>query len=195
MSKVTADINNALYKITNPGRVGKRGMAGDGVQEVIDDAAKAVGKKTMRGFGAVATGGFGKGLLLTALIIVGLMAIGGGIFGFDAGLTLGEAVLTGITNGIVSLFSPGGLTALGIGGTIGAISDVRKQQNKINAELAQTEENLYEVMRGRARDKELAEQRMPGNTADKINDTRTVGHAARELQRRDAAAQLPAYRG
>ncbi len=120
----------------------------DALQRKADLSLKGAGKALWRGMAQVAASGFGKGLLITAGLFILASGLGQG-FAFYAGSKLfADGLAVGAGAAVQFLFSSlGGLTALAIGGTLGAVADVKLTQNRITAELAQAEANNYEILR------------------------------------------------
>jgi hypothetical protein len=126
----------------------------DRIKERYDEALRGAGKKLWQGWLQVATSGFGKGLIIAAL---GAIAVSAAIVGFQAyagvlaiggvAATVEQGLALGVTNAIEFLASGFGLAWMGIGGTIGAVADTRKAQNKITAAEAEIEARQLELMR------------------------------------------------
>jgi hypothetical protein len=124
---------------------------------VLKDGYNAALGGTMRqawgGIQKVAASGFGKGLLLTGLLVIGVMALVAGYMGAGGTLAVGAAHITtfeggfgaGISKALEFLTSGLGLATLGIGGTLGAVSEVRGHQHKIAA--AESERLAMEYQR------------------------------------------------
>ncbi len=130
------------------------------VSAQIKSGAHEAGKKLWLGMTAVAATGFGKGVLIAAAAIVVMAAIAGGITalsgvpmvpsltGMLVPASLEKGLAMGIERGLNAVFfNPLAWVGLGIGGALGAASDVRKKQNEINAEIAQAQALEYEARR------------------------------------------------
>lgn len=180
MATPLADIKNAFATILKGGP--------DGVQQVMDNTAKATGKKLWRAALQVACSGFGKGLLATAAIVILASALTSGIGALAAAIPLGDGLAAGAVAGAKSLiFSGTGLLMLGVGGTLGAVMDVRAKQSQITAEVAQAEANIYETMRLQ----QQARERGSAKAKTESGDLPEMGFAAREMQRRNATQTQP----
>lgn len=105
-------------------------------KETYDHMLIRTGKKIWRGMLAVASGGFGKGILITAAIIIGAAALLTGYDNYAFNSPFEDGLIKGVSKGIAFLTSNFGIATAAFGGVMGAISDVRKEQNKIAAELA-----------------------------------------------------------
>lgn len=123
------------------------------VEGAYDRVVFGTGKKIWKGMVAVAASGFGKGVLIAAaaLIIGGAVlaaaSADAGLFGyavssFDGISTLipgttEQALVEGASHGFGTLLTSGwGMAAMLAGGVLGAVADVRKEQNKISAQQA-----------------------------------------------------------
>lgn len=157
----------------------------DEIQKALDDSAKKVLGKVWRSTAAAFACGFGKGLLIMAGVIVvgGALITGIGAWGGAAGLvgmTFGQGLVAGATAALQSIFTGGGALTLAMGGVMGSVMDVRRVQNRINAETAQVQAAAYEILRTQ------------GNTPQRANTLSAaipqVDYAAREMERRQAGA-------
>lgn len=180
----------------------------DTIKEAYDESLKSAGKKLWRTTLRVAASGFGKGLLLTAgiTILAGAMFFGMGaaagmitVSGAYAGAagataTIGEGISIGLATAGNLLLGTGwiGAAILGIGGALGAVSDVRKHQNGLTADMARAEAEIYSRRREENLEREiqqLREQAMP------LPDTQLPGsYTMRESMRREAQSASP-YQG
>lgn len=164
----------------------------DMIKEKYDAALKKTGKKLWAGAMQVAVSGFGKGVLF-----------GAALFAIGAALSMGAAApvfMTGAMEGLAIaakflLVTTPGLLTLAVAGTLGAVSDVRLHQSKISAEIARAEEMAYEREREAGK---LAQSMQPqvsySISPDGAMKDEHCGHCARELLRREAAANNT-YRG
>src|SRR6185436_7420507 len=129
-------------------------MSKDGIPEFIKDeyesALKTAAKKMWRGMMTVAASGFGKGVLFAigAVLLVTAMVSGWQNAGVVTS-TFEHGFKDGIGEGIRFLFSKFGLATMAFGGAVGAVSDVRKAQHKISADLARVEAKEYALARER----------------------------------------------
>jgi hypothetical protein len=155
----------------------------DYLAEKAGEATDAVGRKLKRGLAQVAVSGFGKGALLTAGVLIAGAAIAFG-FGAYAGeittaggtlATVEQGLLIGVSYAMRILTSGYGLIAMAIGGTLGAVSDTRKHQNKITAEVARAEAIEFARLRELQQVKEIEQTHQAEPSAS---------FAARELERR-----------
>lgn len=150
---------------------------------VIKDGYNAALGGTMRkawgSVQSVAASGFGKGLLLTGLVVVGVMALVAGYMGAGGTLWVGAAHMTtfeggfgaGISKALQFLVSGLGLATLGIGGTLGAVSEVRSHQHKLAAaeseRLAMEHQRQLELEKMKNREPHCAPQCAPEPPAEK----------------------------
>jgi len=174
---------------------------------------KTLGKSLWQGTLKVAASGFGKGVLIAA----GIILLGGAlVFGFSAAtgaITVGsallgatqatavEAIAIGIPEGIAMglsqagnlIFSAGGLGLLGFGGMIGAVSDVRKHQHKLTAEMARAESEAYAMEREQGLVREV--RRIKENSGELFEreqpEQQESMFSAREAARREAQVNNP----
>lgn len=165
----------------------------DRIKASYDAMVKAAGKKLWQGLVKVAAGGFGKGLLITA----GIVLLGGALmFGFGAATgalaigsaalpaTLSQGIAIGLSQAGNLLFSSFGAALLGIGGALGAVNSVRKHHNMINEEIARAEAEAYARAREEARGKAMQRTQDP--------DIRTTSDfSTREMMRQEAQANNP----
>ncbi len=132
---------------------------GDYVKEKYDEALKGVGNKLWDGMLQVAASGFGKGLIVGALILIGISTMGGGLLAATVGINVGQAALVttfeggiaaGFASGIALLPSVLGAIAMAGGGIMGAVMDMRKEQTKISATQAEVLARQYAQSRGQS---------------------------------------------
>jgi len=157
-------IKNTLNEVFGPDPVGlpnyePHGIPGN-VQRILDDAAVSTGKKIWNGMVHAAATGFGKGIILTALIIIGVTALQGGFIA-------------------PALFGTAGGIMMGIGGLLGMVMDIRQHQSKISADVAKAEAAAFEAIR-------LQKQAERSKTAESMPD---FGFAAREAAKRASVQQ------
>jgi len=161
---IKENINKALDVLFAPDPPGlaayePKGIPGN-LQRAMDNAMIAAGRKIRNGIVQAAMTGFGKGILLTAVIIAGVAILQGG-------LVLG------------TLFSAGGMMMMGIGGLLGSVMDIRQQQSKISADVAKAEAAAFETIR-------LQKQAERGKGMESAPD---FGFAAREAAKRASVQQ------
>ncbi len=176
---------------------GTFGAAGMGIPERVESEynamLKRVGRKLWSGTIKAAGSGFGKGLIITAAILLAGFAITSGLAAVGAGATLASGIAPGLSAaGNFMLGSWLGAVSLMVGGTLGAVSDVRKHTNRLTAEMARVEAEGYAIARetNLIRDLQFGEQ-APQQGFDAPKDDaleKTCNHCAREMARRDAAA-------
>lgn len=128
---------------TQPGNIGKK------LNSTLNRSVTAGAKRASRGFWAATGTGFGKGALLVAgIVLLGAMTFGalsGTSPAFDPTIPLGMAETQGFGAGLVSGLGAGinfllqgpGLVLMAMGGTVGAVADVRTRQNEIETQVAQ----------------------------------------------------------
>ncbi len=148
--KSVQDIQNLVYTPPDTG-------VPDRVKETIDNAVLSGFSKLWRGMVQVAASGFGKGVLLAAVVVIGAVAVA---HGFMAGAdmmsmgassvspTVGTGLEIGAREAVAFLFDSGlGYATLGMGGAFGAIADVMKHKNRITEEIARSQAKQFEVAR------------------------------------------------
>jgi len=142
-----------LYTLSaNPPKsIGKR------LNQAMSRTATSHAHKASRTFWSAAGTGFGKGALIVAgIVLLGAMTIGaltGVSPEFDPSVPLGLAesqsfgagLTTGLMSGIDFLLRGAGLATMIVGGTIGAVADVRARQNDIELEMAQQNHKIRET--------------------------------------------------
>lgn len=119
----------------------------DRVKEKIDGAVYGGLSQIWRGMVKVAASGFGKGVLLTAAIVIGGAAVAWGLVAGAGALvsasgvaaTADTGLMLGASKAVGFLLSGLGAATLAIGGAFGAIADVKKHQGRINEEVARTQ--------------------------------------------------------
>ncbi len=161
----------------------------DRVKEAVDNKVYSGISKVWRGMLQVASSGFGKGLLLTAAIVLGVAALVTGSMAYAGMIDIGNGVLAtfdtgvkiGINNAIGFLKSGFGLATLGIGGALGAVADVRKHQNKMSAEAAQAEARQLEIARALQQAPDVTTQQQPAPAVEPKFRQPTNGKAAASL--------------
>ena len=158
------------------------------VQALVNDSAKRLGKKTLRGMLHVAVSGFGKGVLIAAGFVIAAMAFSAGIFAMDGGATFASGVSSGIKAALSFLTSSaGGLAALGIGGALGMAMETRQHQNDMTARIAQLEAQAHEATRLQ---KQVLALHQNNFVERDEAETPGVSHVAREIEKRRASLQL-----
>jgi hypothetical protein len=134
------------------------------------EGAAVAAKKTSRGLFAMAGSGFGKGVLALAAITLVIapvltgLAVASGAIGFSgAALIGGSPALTSIPwaayAGLTFLLKPVGLLVAAIAGTLGAVYQVKKEHDTLNADQAKREAELFAMLRekdGLAQEPQLA---------------------------------------
>lgn len=138
----------------DPGRT-----AGDAVKEKYDAALGKAKGGIGHGIGQVAASGFGKGVILTALVMVAATAALAAFAGPAGLLTVGGAAVPtveaglaeGVGMGLSFLTSGFGLMTMALGGMAGAFMDARKHQSKIDAREAEILAKQYEISRQQQR--------------------------------------------
>jgi hypothetical protein len=153
-----------------------KGIPGN-VQRYMDDTAAAAGKKIWKGMVHSIGSGLGKGVVIAAALVIAWAAFSSGFGELAAGAAFMPAFGSGISTGFWSLFSPGGALIMGVGAVTGSIMEIRHNQSKITAEVAQAEATAYEAIRMQ---KQIERTQA---LADSFPD---VNFAARELAKRDA---------
>lgn len=163
----------------------------DQIKEAYDEMLKNAGRKLWQGALKVSAAGFGKGILLAAAAIVLVAVIGTGLsaptFAMGASAGLAKAFVF-LTTG-----SAANLLTLGIGGALGAASDMVKHHNNVTAEVARAQEMVFERLRiaNEARQLQAAQAVNEPATliaADGAMKEKDCGFCAREMQRREAQA-------
>ena len=174
------------------------------LDHATDMAAKAVGRSAL----ATVASGFGKGLLLTALAVMGGMALFGGLAataGPDMLIVGGEAVtsfagglVAGAMKGLSILLQGAGPVALLAGGTLGAVMETRSRQNEISAEMAQLQAQNFALARqlgGKGPEQampavpEASAAAQPEASMENIAQSiESCGHCARILEQRARSA-------
>jgi hypothetical protein len=183
----------------------------DQVKEAYDATFASLRKKLWQGTLRVAGSGFGKGVLLVAGAVLIGSALVFGMGAMTGALTVGNALLgatsaTFAEGAAIGLSQAGNLllgswlgpAIMGIGGAIGAVSDVRKHQHKITAEMARAEEQAYVLAREEGLLRELQrlkdESQQTAQTPNTLSAQEPNPFTAREMQRREQQANNP-YRG
>jgi len=159
---------------------------GDVVEQKYNDALKSVGKSLWNGMGKFFASGFGKGLLITA----GVVLLGAAItFGFAASMglvtgswvagntvmavfpaTVAQGIEFGLGQAMQFLLHPLGLMTLGLGGTVGAVAKVRREQEARSIAEKARLETLYELHNEQAQGKTQPREQKPERDAERDND-------------------------
>jgi len=199
-----ADVNaivaqeKAYVRTAKPAGQVEREDLGELVERKYNDGLKYAGGKIWRGMLQVGASGFGKGLLITAGVVLAVTAL---MFGFGASLgeiTIGPATAT-VEKGIMIGFwkalqflthsSGWGAVTLAAGGTLGAVVEMNKEPGRIS--LAQAEElaKQYEISRrqGRVQEKEQG----PQNNAPAQQVETPAKAAANAIPQERAQAKQP----
>ncbi|MFW0776617.1 MAG: hypothetical protein ACN2B6_02735 [Rickettsiales bacterium] len=181
----------------------------DQFKDAYDRAVKHHSSRLWKKVLKFAASGFGKGLIATAAIVViggALLAAAGTTMGLSsiAGIslmtemplgaaaaqaTVGEAIGAGLTAAGNFLWSAGGVTALAIGGTLGAVSNVRMHQNMLTADLARVEAESFARLREENLAKEIQQMResMPVTRADNHKKSDIAATLAAQSKQKDSA--------
>lgn len=194
----------ALQEAAYSTHVDEGGLS-DLIKERYDSAVRNAGKRVWRGMMAVAASGFGKGVMLTALVIVAASALLAGA-GVDAGnlfnlvgtdlasavpMTMEQGIGLGINRGISTLFQGIGMAAMAFGGALGAIADVRKRQNRISEDVARQQAMNYELARQQHIAQEQQVQPDVPPPAEQEYDTTPIVPAPSGPAPQGAAAAVP----
>lgn len=177
----------------------------DVLKEKYDSMLKRTGRKLWRTILQVAASGFGKGVLLMAAAVTlgfagyyGLVGYAGDLPGPALGLssTLEQGIMHGIGQGLGFLGKGIGLLTLAIGGTLGAVNETRKTQNKLTAEIARAEAQEFALARqlGQVQQQQPEMEKGQKAAAEKPWNQPDGGFIAREQQRR-AAVPAPGIGG
>ncbi|MCE2926984.1 MAG: hypothetical protein LW823_05005 [Rickettsiales bacterium] len=177
---------------------GTFGSSGIGIPERIEleynAMLKRVGKKLWSGTIKAAGSGFGKGLLATAAILLVGFAIVSGLGAVGAGATFASGIGMGLSvAGNFMLNSWFGAGVLALGGTLGAVSDVRKHTNNLTADMARVEAEGYTIARDANLLRELqglqTTQEKPFQVPKDQALEKECNYCAREMARRESAQQ------
>lgn len=194
LNKPLEDLRHIAYTAIGPRPStrpdGSQTLAGDGVQELMNEGAKKVGKGLWRGIVQVAAGGFGKGVLIAAAIILVGAALTFGVGWVEAAAPFTQGLSAGLSVGGQALTHPIGLIALAIGGTIGAVTETRAHQSRITAEIAQAEAASYQALRLQQLALEMEKQRLPQASVAAEPATPEPNFTAREAERRAEQTSL-----
>jgi hypothetical protein len=188
---------------------GRDNGPGDYVQAKYDEALRSAGGYTARSATSFfSNSGFGKGLLVMALTIVAVAAVGGalaasggtlaiaGAGGIMTNATIGQGIMFGIGEGIMSLFSLGGAVAMATGGIVGTIVEGHRHPPEMKVEEAKTLAKQYQESREKsvspalaaAPEKETTQAATAATTETKPEQACEASFVAREMQRRNELA-------
>ena len=179
----------------------------DQFKDAYDRALKHHSRKLWKKVMTFAASGFGKGLIVTAAVVIiggALIAAAGATMGLSsvagiplmtetaAGMmpaTAGEAINAGLVAAGNFLFGGGGLTTLAIGGTLGAVSNVRMHQNMLTADLARSEAETFARLREENLEKEIQQMResMPEKRSDNYKQPDIATTLAAQTGQKDTA--------
>jgi hypothetical protein len=169
----------------------------DLVKEAYDREIRKIGLKFWHGITKVASTGFGKGVLvvaaITAVAFTGFFALAAA--GTAVGFAGGAA--TGLFTAIGALMHPVGLIGMAVGGTLGAVSDVRRYHNQITAEMAELKAENFAKSREDGLSQQIEQlQQATQNRVMTPEQQQACSNAftTRETMRREAQANNP-YRG
>lgn len=177
----------------------------DLVKIKYDQAVHSAGRKVWKTTQQVAASGFGKGALIMAGVVLLGLAIAFG-FGAYAGAltvpsvagmvnaTVGQGIGIGLSQAGNLLIHPIGWLLMAAGGAVGAVIDVRKHHNRMNAEIARTQAEQYARIRELKELQELGVAQTVAPSVATPAQTENMSFAAREAQRR-AAEEQTNYRG
>lgn len=143
------------------------------IKEKYDNGIRGIGRKIRDSVVAVATSGFGKGVLIAAAVILGGFALSYGVaaatgaltlhyaLGSTAAATVSQGIMAGlnaglqfITNGTAAAHGMG-LAILAGAGILGSVSDLMHRQNRLRAQTASLLAKQQEI------DRALALQQQP----------------------------------
>lgn len=165
-------------------RAAKTGIP-DFVKQQYDAALTKAAKGLWRGIVKAAASGFGKGVLVTAGLILAGWAMASGFVNIAGGLPLDAGISNGLGGAIGFLTGGFGLVTLGIGGTLGAVSEARKTQGHITAEIARFQAQYYAL----ERQLQPAQEKQPvAVDATKPWNQEASAFTAREQERRAETA-------
>lgn len=147
---------------------------GDVIERKYNDGLKDLGRKLWRGLVQVTESGFGKGMLVTAGVVIGGAAL---LFGFGAGagllktsVILGNTVLStsqttigsglgfGLSYATHFLTSFAGLLTLAAGGVVGNAVDAHKEPKKLSVAQAQDLAKEYGIGRQPGMEQQQAQE-------------------------------------
>ncbi len=162
----------------------------DALDEKVKDGAARAGVRVWQGALRVAASGFGKG----AMWAIGAMLLAGAVFGITIpAATIEQGVAMGVGAAAHAMLSSWlGLLPVALGGVLGAVSDVRKRQNEISADMAEAQARDYALARQQAAQEPTPQpdmalpqaERSPQFIHMECNPTTVISHAQREEQRR-----------
>jgi hypothetical protein len=127
-----------------------------------NDAVRSTASNLWSNLQHISAASFGKGVVVTGIIVLATMALVGGYMGSIGGLWVGAAHITTLEAGIAQGLSKAvefmthslmGVGTLAAGGMIGAVAEVRSQQNKLLAAEAERLAKELENERSRAPEK------------------------------------------
>lgn len=159
----------------------------EAVMEHVDYTAASIGRKIRRGALAVMASGFGKGLLIAAVVITAGLAISMGVQA-NAGMlstaaTFGQGMAEGIGHALGFMLSAPGLLTLAVGGTLGAVAESHKSYHAMSAETAAAQAQNYEIAR------QLSSVR--GFDMNLLPEKQTAAPLTIEPESNSAAATIP----
>lgn len=123
----------------------------DRVKDAVDRQVVKGISKLWRGVVQVAASGFGKGVLITAALVLAAGMMIGGADAIISGALVEAGVKEGIGRAFGFLLSGGGIITLLAGGALGSVADTQKYQDRITADMAKLEARQLE----KARDGEI----------------------------------------
>ncbi len=178
------DVQNLAYTVPDTGLPDK-------VKDAVDNAVYSGFGKLWRGFVQVAASGFGKGVLLTAAVVIAGAAVA---FGFQAGAGTLLSEVTGVSptvatgfeigarKAIAFLFGSGlGFATLGVGGALGAVADMKKHNDRINEDMAKVQAKQFEMARSGHKEPAKAQTVPAPETSYTGSKQPTNGRAAKSV--------------
>lgn len=174
-----------------PQKHGMREGPGDFVEDYYNAGRDYAVGKAWRGTQAVLASGFGKGLVLGALLVVAatMFTFGIGAYtgaftnampGATAAVSLGEGLKIGFNVGLQALAHPFGIIAALGTAVMGAVAETRQHQAKLSAAEAARQAEQY----AQARRQQPAIEKTP----EQSTDTPEKSHVAAEMDRRARTA-------
>lgn len=153
--------NPAGTHLSYPGERLDDGSPGDIIKEKYDATLKKGIEGTYDTARKFSLSSFGKGMLIAAAVVVGVMALVGGYMGATGTLAVGGIPITTLENGIAQgigkavefLTSGMGIATMLAGGGIGLGSEVLSNQRKLAAQQTERLAKEYERSREHAKHK------------------------------------------
>lgn len=136
----------------------------DQLQVAIDKKVSSGLSKVWQGILSVAASGFGKGVLLTAGILLAGAMIGNGATAFIDGVSVNTGVMQGVAKATSFLTSGFGIVTLLAGGALGSVSDTQRYQDRLTHDMAKQEAELLEKARNKGKYRPVSLEQAEGKT-------------------------------